>query len=1301
MPAGDYGYDDTSLMQGYHHPPPQSHPGDQSAASILRSVKEQEVQFERLTRELEAERESVAHQLDKCKLGSDTASMNSMSSNDDAYHWRSPAHNDLSDSRLDDDSDLHAPKIESSLLLDSCLRELEDRGTMNFDNMEYIHDENYHGMNPAYMSSMMNGGNPAYDRHNEGSPHSSRLSVQSGGSNHHGDNRNVHKLNNIRGRGSISSQDHQMDNYMSYNAINRNLDSPSPHGGAQTPTRGPPTPTRDHGYPGSRGSYQAGSDRGTPTFREHGYHGDPRNMDPEPRYGEPAPYDGYDDNIPRQEAFGNQHGHNYRDSPGLEDGYRSNHPDGGPYGSHPDDHYPGDHYDDHYGGPHGDDYYPPPPPPNGQFREDDRYGDIHPDDRRDGTQYDGRYDGPPDERYGGPHDDSYGGPAPDSRFEPHPDDRYRELPPDDRYRDSPEQLQDPQREPPYEDGYQAQHLEDRPDLYPVEHFQDGPPEGYLEPHIEERLRQAPPEGDDRYRNVDNGYGENRYDGLPPVHQDPFADDPFNEGGPHDPSRYHAPPEDPYARRTPSPAAGSDRYGYGEAPRYGQEAPTMDNYGPDRRVGRDPYDDEGHRPQGYDDMDRPPYEDDPRMGGPHNLSAEDEEGHRWRNPDLQEVIELLRNPNDEIKANAAAFLQHLCYMDNDMKAKTRSLDGIPPLVEMLASDFPEVHKNALGALKNLSYGKENDLCKKAIRSCGGIPCLVRLLRRPLDDEVKDLVTGVLWNMSSSEDLKKPIIDETLVVLVNFVIIPPAGWDHRYPPSSQKIPVNVHWTTDLRNATGVLRNVSSHGFEARKKLRECQGLVDSLVLYLRAALEQHVYDNKCVENCVCIMRNLSFRCQEVIDPDFHKKRATLRRQPVPEKGEQAGCFGGGGKKKKAGGKYDPKKPDIMSQGETMTPNAPRPGMEQLWHPEIVQVYKEFMVESSNPVTLEALAGATQNIAACDWMPSVEFRAAVRKAKMLPVIVDLLRMESDRVVCAAGIALRNLAIDEKNKELIGKYAMQRLVSKLPAPNVKSTSPDDTICAILATLHEVIKDHADFALFLFRESGVPPLRDIAQSRHRYTARTIKFASSVLRTMWQFRELQSVYKREGYTDRDFLTVSTMARPESATSPPPSNVNTPYNTLSRPISNQGYDDTTLSSPYSVSKANHHANHGHKMATGRMMGYSNPAHLHAPDTDRYGNRERQDHKQPEQHIPMREIGSGYAAVEDHPPSYNDYKRSKPPVGGVPLFPNLEPGASVPEEPREPLYAQVNKSGRRRPEEGGAPAHLMLEGGAGQGGADSWV
>jgi hypothetical protein len=36
-----------------------------------------------------------------------------------------------------------------------------------------------------------------------------------------------------------------------------------------------------------------------------------------------------------------------------------------------------------------------------------------------------------------------------------------------------------------------------------------------------------------------------------------------------------------------------------------------------------------------------------------------------------------------------------------------MNGIPPLVELLRNDYPEVQKNALGALKNMSYGGKTE------------------------------------------------------------------------------------------------------------------------------------------------------------------------------------------------------------------------------------------------------------------------------------------------------------------------------------------------------------------------------------------------------------------------------------------------------------------------------------------------------------------------------------------------------------------------------------------------------------------
>lgn len=90
------------------------------------------------------------------------------------------------------------------------------------------------------------------------------------------------------------------------------------------------------------------------------------------------------------------------------------------------------------------------------------------------------------------------------------------------------------------------------------------------------------------------------------------------------------------------------------------------------------------------------------------------------------------------------------------------------------------------------------------------------------------------------------------------------------------------------------------------------------------------------------------------------------------------------------------------------------------QVVQSYLALLQSCSNPETLEAAAGALQNLAACYWQPSIEIRAAVRKEKGLPILVELLRMEVDRVVCAVATALRNLAIDQRNKELIGKFIL-----------------------------------------------------------------------------------------------------------------------------------------------------------------------------------------------------------------------------------------------------------------------------------------
>lgn len=53
---------------------------------------------------------------------------------------------------------------------------------------------------------------------------------------------------------------------------------------------------------------------------------------------------------------------------------------------------------------------------------------------------------------------------------------------------------------------------------------------------------------------------------------------------------------------------------------------------------------------------------------------------WRDPELTEVIHMLQHHFPSVQANAAAYLQHLCYGDNRVKAEVSSGTGIPHFLE---------------------------------------------------------------------------------------------------------------------------------------------------------------------------------------------------------------------------------------------------------------------------------------------------------------------------------------------------------------------------------------------------------------------------------------------------------------------------------------------------------------------------------------------------------------------------------------------------------------------------------------------
>ncbi|CAM4564956.1 splicing regulator ARVCF isoform X1 [Lepidochelys kempii] len=518
--------------------------------------------------------------------------------------------------------------------------------------------------------------------------------------------------------------------------------------------------------------------------------------------------------------------------------------------------------------------------------------------------------------------------------------------------------------------------------------------------------------------------------------------------------------------------------------------------------------------------------------------------RWRDPDLPEVIAMLSHPIDPVKSNAAAYLQHLCYENDKIKKDVRHLKGIPILVGLLDHPKPEVHRKACGALRNISYGKDNEN-KVAIKNCDGIPALIRLLRKTNDMEVRELITGTLWNLSSYEPLKMVIINHGLQTLTNEVIIPHSGWESE--PNEDSKPRDAEWTTVFKNTSGCLRNVSSDGAEARRRLRECDGLVDALLHALQSAVGKKDTDNKSVENCVCIMRNLSYHVHKEV-PGADKYQELDANQPTSTGGSQkkkkddAGCFGGK-KAKEEWFNQGKKNGDLDRNFDTL--DLPKrseaaKGFELLYQPEVVRLYLSILTESQNFNTLEAAAGALQNLSAGNWTWSTYIRATVRKERGLPVLVELLQSDSDKVVRAVSIALRNLSMDRRNKDLIGSYAMGELVRNLPSRQQRSAKnlEEDTVVAVLNTIHEIITDSSENARSLIQTQGIQKL--VAISKSSQSPRETKAASHVLQMVWSYKELRSVLQKDGWNKSHFQSVSAAPKGPKGTS-----------------GKSGYDDSTL------------------------------------------------------------------------------------------------------------------------------------------------
>ncbi|XP_018418172.1 PREDICTED: plakophilin-3 isoform X4 [Nanorana parkeri] len=472
-------------------------------------------------------------------------------------------------------------------------------------------------------------------------------------------------------------------------------------------------------------------------------------------------------------------------------------------------------------------------------------------------------------------------------------------------------------------------------------------------------------------------------------------------------------------------------------------------------------------------------------------------------DMPSAVKYLMASDANLQVLGAAFIQHRCYNDAEAKKQARSLQAIPKLVKLFNHPNQEVQRHATGAMRNLIYDSPDN--KMALVEENGIYELLLALKEQ-DDELRKNVTGILWNLSSSDNLKSRLARDTLTPLTDRVLAPLSG-----SSGSALIQQNASEAEIFYNATGFLRNLSSASEETRQKMRDCPGMVDTLVGYINQVLQAGKSEDKSVENAVCVLRNLSYRLYDELPP------STLQRLEGTQRGRSAagdtvGCF-------------TPQSRKLKEQGTDLSTFAeisrdPK-GMEWLWHPQIVHLYNRLLQQCElNKHTTEAAAGALQNITAGDrrWA-GIMSQVALEQERILNPVLDRLRTADHSQLRSLTGLIRNLSRHARNKDEMSTKLVSHLLEKLPSDSSEKSPPAEVIVNIVAVLNNLTVAGPVAARDIVYFNGLSKLMYIKRNREGPdNEKASRAASSLLTNMWQYSKLHRDYKQKGYRKEDFLS---------------------------------------------------------------------------------------------------------------------------------------------------------------------------------------
>uniref|UniRef100_A0A8V5GQ08 Uncharacterized protein n=1 Tax=Melopsittacus undulatus TaxID=13146 RepID=A0A8V5GQ08_MELUD len=456
-----------------------------------------------------------------------------------------------------------------------------------------------------------------------------------------------------------------------------------------------------------------------------------------------------------------------------------------------------------------------------------------------------------------------------------------------------------------------------------------------------------------------------------------------------------------------------------------------------------------------------------------------------------------DPN--LQVLGAAYLQHKCYSDSNAKKQVSTYG----CVKLFNSPNQEVQRHATGAMRNLIY--DNTENKLALVEENGIYELMRTLREP-DDELRKNVTGILWNLSSSDNLKDRLArDNPGTSSRTWCWSPLSGLG-----GSGVIQQNPSEAEIFYNSTGFLRNLSSASQQTRQKMRECHGLVDSMIHYVNSSLEVGKSEDKSVEKRGVVSCATSpYRLYDEMPPSSLQRLEGHRpmRDAVGDTGPTASS------------PQHYLNADIVTFTEVS--KDPK-GMEWLWNPQIVGIYNRLLQRCElNKHTTEAASGALQNITAGDrrWA-GVLSRLALEQERILNPVLDRVRTADQHQLRSLTGLIRNLSRHARNKDEMSTKVVSHLMEKLPGSAGDKAPPVDVVVNIIAVLNNLVVESPMAARDIVYFDGLRKLFYIKKRRDSSdNEKSSRAASSLLGNMWQYNKLHRDFKMKGYRKEDFLSL--------------------------------------------------------------------------------------------------------------------------------------------------------------------------------------